>query len=147
MLAKRMMVGCLAAIIVAGMTGTPASAATPAAAPSWDFDGNPAHGAGILQVTAPTSVKRGEAWDLTVTLTDFPTQGTGAGPTMILLTDYSGMNPVQILRPVSLAARTGTVVEKVAKKVRPGSYLIRVLFKDGWTKSESTSLTPITVTR
>lgn len=107
----------------------------------------PMDDAGRLELVAPASVRRGAAWALTVNIAEVQVQGGGYGTTMVLLTDLTGLGAVQILRPVTIAARTGTQEERIAKSIKPGRYLIRVVFRDGWTKSESTALTPITVTR
>jgi len=107
----------------------------------------PMDNAGKLEIIAPETVRRGATWDLTVRIAEVQSQGGVAGPTLVLLTDLTGLGGVQILRPVSIASMTGTQQERIAKNVRPGRYLIRVVFQDSWTRRESTALRPITVTR
>lgn len=127
----------------------PAHAAAPQAthAEIAPADQNPFTRAGTVEIVAPASVKRGTTWPLTVNITNVPAQVTGAGPTMIILTDTTGFGGKQILRPVTIAGRTGTVQQKIGKAIPPGTYLMRVFFKDSWTHNESRADQLITVTR
>ena len=143
----------LATALTAGVLVTGASTAAFAAAPQAarteiaPANQNPQTRGGVLEIVAPASVKRGTTWPLTINLSNLPTQGMGAGPTMIILTDTTGFGGKQILRPVTIAGTTGSVQEKIAKTIPPGTYLIKVFYMDSWSRDQSSAEQVIQVTR
>lgn len=139
----------------AGVTPTaePSTSASPEATASAEALGAPTGGAIVapvqptMTVVAKKSVTRGKTLKVTVMLTGKGggTVGTGPAKVELVKSQAAKAKAVKKLKPITIEEMRGSRYELISKKLKKGTYYLRVVFTDAGSGVQAASLKKVTI--
>lgn len=136
-----------------GVTPTPEPSPSATAEASPDVSGAPLGGSvvapaqPVMTVVAKKSVTRGKKLLVTVKLTGKGGGTVGTGPAKVELVKSQAANAkaVRVLKPIEVENMRGARYELISKKLKKGTYYLRVVFTDAGSGVQAASLKKVTI--